>query len=139
MTQSVALDSKELSDPTTDWFVRFRNYTPRDKSVGRRLPPVTIVASIERQLEERMNVSIKSFLEKDPLSQLNVKRVNADLKRDIEVKLNLLAPQTNEALLQLIKMNLATNKFNEVAQSKLIEQSIQHKISQQNSLDEEDE
>lgn len=42
----------------------------------------------------------------DPLSQLTVKKANWDLKRDVQKKLNVLARQTNAAIVQLIKLDV---------------------------------
>jgi hypothetical protein len=73
----------------------------------------------------------------DPLTQLEIKHSNLDLKRDMTKKLNSVIPQTNAALLCLIKMDAERNKYNQTAQAQLLAQSIRDKVEVSSNSDDD--
>ncbi|XP_053993539.1 uncharacterized protein LOC128884282 [Hylaeus volcanicus] len=131
-------DAIQSNESTKEFNLSFRNYRPKCKKLEKYLKQnKSIVQNIEKSLDHEMLDAINSFIKKDPLTQLEIKHSNLDLKRDLSKKLNSVVPQTNAALLCLIKKDAEINKYNQSAQAKLLELSIEDKVQASRSSDDD--
>ncbi|EGG20410.1 mRNA splicing factor [Cavenderia fasciculata] len=86
--------------------LKFRNYVPRDPTLLPYRIPKSKVPEIVEELMERLKVLETSGLDN---SSLLPRKVNWDLKRDLEKKLNKLEKRTNVSVYQLIKQSILAN------------------------------
>lgn len=63
----------------------------------------------------RLLIHLVLLLTQDILSQVNPRKPNWDLKRDVQRKMNQLSRQTDSSILQLIKKKLTDNATKDVA------------------------
>ncbi|CRG94710.1 conserved Plasmodium protein, unknown function [Plasmodium gallinaceum] len=89
--------------------LKFFNYIPINKELKKLCVPCPETDEYERKLDEEMEEQLKNAFQGNILDQINAKNINADLKRDLRKKLNILSRKTDKAIIELIKRKINEN------------------------------
>lgn len=84
----------------------FYNYEPTNKNLKVFCTPAPDTTAIEQTVNQEFELEIEGALKGNILDQINAKDINADLKRDLKKKLDVLSKKTEEAVFELIKRKL---------------------------------
>lgn len=86
--------------------LQFYNYQPKIQELKTKYVSFDNVKSIEAKLDAELEEEIKNAFKGNVLDQISAKEINADLKRELQGKLNLLSKKTNQAILELIRKEI---------------------------------
>ncbi|CRH01411.1 pre-mRNA-splicing factor CWF18, putative [Plasmodium relictum] len=89
--------------------LKFFNYIPINKELKKLCVPCPDTDEYEGKLDEELEEQLKNAFEGNVLDQINAKNINADLKRDLQKKLNVLSRKTDKAIIELIKRKINEN------------------------------
>lgn len=99
-------EASEVPELDTENFPKplFRNYTPADDSLKEAVLPKPDLIELESQIKDQLaNAKPVQLIEKEiDLLNLAPQKVDWDLKRDLQKRLNVLEKRTHRAIVQLI-------------------------------------
>ena len=102
----------EAEGPT----IRFRNYKPKSEDLqSLAVEPPPAAPPVEEQIEVEAAQAIHADATAEPLLNLAPKKVNWDLKRDVEPQMKWLRAMTDSAIIHLIRKRVAAEEANEGA------------------------
>ncbi|CDO66979.1 pre-mRNA-splicing factor CWF18, putative [Plasmodium reichenowi] len=93
--------------------LRFYNYIPVNKELKKSCIPCPDTEDYEAKLNKEFDEELTKVFQGNILDQINAKDINADLKRDLKKKLDILSKKTDKAIVQLIKQKINENKNKE--------------------------
>ncbi|SOV83430.1 pre-mRNA-splicing factor CWF18, putative [Plasmodium sp. gorilla clade G3] len=93
--------------------LKFYNYIPVNKELKKSCIPCPDTEDYEEKLNKEFDEELKKAFQGNILDQINAKDINADLKRDLKKKLDILSKKTDKAIVQLIKQKINENKNKE--------------------------
>ncbi|CZU00210.1 hypothetical protein PFAG_05607 [Plasmodium falciparum Santa Lucia] len=93
--------------------LRFYNYIPVNKELKKSCIPCPDTEDYEAKLNKEFDEELTKVFQGNILDQINAKDINADLKRDLKKKLDILSKKTDKAVVQLIKQKINENKNKE--------------------------
>ncbi|SPJ12879.1 pre-mRNA-splicing factor CWF18, putative [Plasmodium sp. DRC-Itaito] len=93
--------------------LKFYNYIPVNKELKKSCIPCPDTEDYEAKLNKEFDEELKKVFQGNILDQINAKDINADLKRDLKKKLDILSKKTDKAVVQLIKQKINENKNKE--------------------------
>eukprot|EP00922_Rhytidocystis_sp_ex-Travisia-forbesii_P026616 GHVS01038952.1.p1 GENE.GHVS01038952.1~~GHVS01038952.1.p1 ORF type:complete len:166 (+),score=30.28 GHVS01038952.1:32-499(+) len=103
--------------------LKFRNYVPRDPALRKHCLPRPSVEELEKRIDKEAAEAIQKATDEDVLSQINPKRPNWDLKRDVQRRLAVLSHRTDKAIVQLIRKQISESEA-----AKELQQSISSEV-----------
>ncbi|VEV58231.1 pre-mRNA-splicing factor CWF18, putative [Plasmodium vinckei vinckei] len=93
--------------------LKFYNYVPVNKELKACCIACPDTEKYELELNEQLEEELKNVFQGNILDQINAKNINADLKRDLQKKINILSKRTDKAIIELIKRKINDNKNNQ--------------------------
>lgn len=84
----------------------FYNYEPINKNLKVFCTPAPDTKAIEETINQEFQLEIENALKGNVLDQIDAKDINADLKRDLKKKLDILSKKTEASVFELIKRKL---------------------------------
>ncbi|SOV19521.1 pre-mRNA-splicing factor CWF18, putative [Plasmodium sp. gorilla clade G2] len=93
--------------------LKFYNYIPVNKELKKSCIPCPDTEDYEAKLNKEFEEELDKAFQGNILDQINAKDINADLKRDLKKKLDILSKKTDKAIVQLIKQKINENKNKE--------------------------
>lgn len=90
--------------------LKFYNYIPVNKELKKSCVPCPDTEELEAKLNEEFEEQVKNAFQGNVLDRIDAKNINADLKRDLQKKLNVLSKKTDKAIIELIKRKINEGK-----------------------------
>ncbi|CAG9473825.1 pre-mRNA-splicing factor CWF18, putative [Plasmodium vivax] len=90
--------------------LKFYNYIPVNKELKKSCVPCPDTEEFEAKLNEEFEEQVKNAFQGNVLDRIDAKNINADLKRDLQKKLNVLSKKTDKAIIELIKRKINEGK-----------------------------